>query len=250
MKLILFILSLFLFSCGSNPKAPPPTESHMIFLRGKIQDLNDCGSIEGCRFKRTKVRYNKDESYILIQVTSQLGANDIAHKTYHNALIDIHKKYASQYDALIQVYQMEEQMESKWVDGKYIAPKTNTYSKKSDTTTPKRKTDREIVSELKSQDCIQYISLFSAKNLAKEFGWTESEVLQKHRINLWGKTTPNGKFPKVGEMYPGSNAIVIDRNGDDFKVISPLDNSIGWVNRVQVQRTLYLNPNTKERCRD
>ena len=45
------------------------------------------------------------------------------------------------------------------------------------------------------------------------------------------------------------NAIVIDRNGDDFKVISPLDNSIGWVNSIQVARTHYMNPNTFEKCR-
>ena len=51
-------------------------------------------------------------------------------------------------------------------------------------------------------------------------------------------------------MYPGSNALLLERSGDDFKIVSPLDRSIGWVNRVQVQRTLYLNPNTKERCRD
>ena len=117
-------------------------------------------------------------------------------------------------------------------------------------TKPKRKTDRDKIAELKSQDCVQYIGLLSAKVVAREFGWTESYVLQNHRINVWEKTTSNGRGKAVGKMYPGSNALLLERSGDDFKIVSPLDRSIGWVNRVQVQRTLYLNPNTKERCRD
>ena len=119
MRYLLIILSLFLFSCGSNPKAPPPTESHMIFLRGKIQDLNDCGSIEGCKFKRTKVRYNEDESYILMKVTTQLKASYKDNNNYFNTLKDIHKAFAYQHDALIQVYQGENEKISEWVNGKY-----------------------------------------------------------------------------------------------------------------------------------
>jgi len=99
-----------------------------------------------------------------------------------------------------------------------------------------------------NQDCVEYIALVSAKDLAREFGWTESYVLQNHRVNVWEKTTSNGRGRVVGEMYPGSNARILDRSGDDFKIVSPLDNSIGWVNEVQVDRTLYRNPNTREIC--
>ena len=115
-------------------------------------------------------------------------------------------------------------------------------------TKPKRKTDRDKVAELKNQDCVESIALVSAKDLAREFGWTESYVLRNHRINVWAKTTANGRGRVVGEMYPGSNAMILDRSGDDFKIVSPLDNSIGWVNEVQVDRTLYRNPNTREIC--
>ena len=133
------------------------------------------------------------------------------------------------------------------------SPSTNNYSQKTETkpkeTKPKIKTDREKIAELESQDCVQYIALVSAKDLAKEFGSTESSILRNHRVNVWGKTTANGKFPRVGEMYPGSNALLLDRSGDDFKIVSPLDNSIGWVNSIQVARTHYMNPNTFEKCR-
>jgi len=112
----------------------------------------------------------------------------------------------------------------------------------------KKNTDMELVRELKKKDCVEFIALVSAKDLATEFGWTESYVLNNHRINVWGKTTANGKFPKVGEMHPGSNALILERSGDDYKILSPLDNSIGWVNEVQVNRTHYQNPTTFKEC--
>tara|TARA_R110002012_G_scaffold322075_1_gene554640 strand:- start:6610 stop:7074 length:465 start_codon:yes stop_codon:yes gene_type:complete len=133
------------------------------------------------------------------------------------------------------------------------SPSTNNYSQKTETkpkeTKPKRKTDRDKIAELKSQDCAKFISLLSAKELAREFGWTEDYVLRNHRINVWEKTTFNGKGKVVGKMYPGSNALLLERSGDDFKIVSPLDRSIGWVNEVQVYRTLYQNPKTNGRCK-
>jgi len=133
------------------------------------------------------------------------------------------------------------------------SPSTNNYSQKTETkpkeTKPKRKTDRDKIAELKSQDCVQYIGLLSAKEVAREFGWTESYVLQNHRINVWEKTTSNGRGRVVGKMHPGSNALLLERSGDDFKIVSPLDRSIGWVNSIQVARTHYMNPNTFQKCR-
>ena len=117
-------------------------------------------------------------------------------------------------------------------------------SKSSSTNNYSQKTEKT-----ENQDCVEFIALVSAKDLAREFGWTESYVLQNHRVNVWEKTTSNGRGRVVGEMYPGSNARILDRSGDDFKIVSPLDNSIGWVNEVQVDRTHYQNPNTYEKCR-
>jgi hypothetical protein len=35
---------------------------------------------------------------------------------------------------------------------------------------------------------------------------------------------------------------------EDYKVISPLDNSIGWVNAVQIKGTSFQHPITREKC--
>jgi len=97
-------------------------------------------------------------------------------------------------------------------------------------------------------DCVEFIQLHSAETLAEEFGKSTMWVLRNHKINIWSKTTKEGKFPKSGEMHPGSNARLIKRSGDDYYVQSPLDNSKGWINDIQVKGTTWLNPETFEEC--
>ena len=97
-------------------------------------------------------------------------------------------------------------------------------------------------------ECKRYIELHSAKHTAREYGKSEAWVIRNHKVNLWAKTSPEGKFPLAGKMRPGSRAIILDERGDDYKVRSPLDSSIGWVNRVQVSRTLMQDTETFKPC--
>ena len=112
-----------------------------------------------------------------------------------------------------------------------------------------KSSDRDKVKELKKKDCAEFIKCLSAKEVAREYGKTEQWIVANHRIVVWGKTSAQGKFPKVGEMYAGSRALIIDRSGDDYKIMSPLDKSIGWVNEVQVATTIYQHPKTFEDCK-
>ena len=41
---------------------------------------------------------------------------------------------------------------------------------------------------------------------------------------------------------------VIDKEGDDYKICSPFDESIGWINKKQVSFTFYQNPQTQKPC--
>ena len=121
-------------------------------------------------------------------------------------------------------------------------------TKKPTQTASKKQIDRELVVELKKKDCVEYIECLSAKVIAKEYGKTESWAVRNYTVNLWEKTSINGKGKKVGEMRVGSRALIIDIDGNDYKVISPLDKTIGWINKVQIAKTLYQNPNTFEKC--
>ena len=97
-------------------------------------------------------------------------------------------------------------------------------------------------------DCKRHIELHSAHYLANDSGRTEMWVLHNVRINLWEKTTSEGKGRAVGKMLPGSRAEIITISVDDYKVRSPLDQSVGWVNGIQVSRTLKQNIKTRKPC--
>ena len=101
----------------------------------------------------------------------------------------------------------------------------------------------------KKGDCEKYIELHSAKYMGKEYGQSEMWVLSNVKINLWEKETPKGKGKKVGSMIPGSRALIIEEGADDYKVKSPLDGSIGWINKMQVSRTLYQDKETRKPCK-
>ena len=97
-------------------------------------------------------------------------------------------------------------------------------------------------------DCKEHIELYSAAYLANEYGRSEMWVLQNVKINLWKKTTPQGKGRVVGKLLPGSRALIIEKDSEDYKVKSPYDKSIGWVNAVQVKRTLLQDTETRKPC--
>ena len=97
-------------------------------------------------------------------------------------------------------------------------------------------------------DCKNFIELHSAKYLANEYGRSESWVLNNVRIKLWEKQTPHEKGRKVGELLPGSRALIIEIGSEDYKVKSPYDKSIGWVNKIQVRRVIKLDTETYEPC--
>ena len=105
-----------------------------------------------------------------------------------------------------------------------------------------------VISQPLIGQCQEHIELFSAKELASELGATETWVLRNFRVNLWARKTNEGKGRKVGEMLPGSRAVILEEASDNYKVQSPLDGSVGWVNKIQVKRTLYQDVETRERC--
>lgn len=127
--------------------------------------------------------------------------------------------------------------------------KNQSSSTLSENYTPVKSSDELLVEKLENEDCAEFIELLSAKQVAKEYDTTEMWVLQNYKVNLWEKTSANGKGRKVGEMHAGSRALLLEIDGDDFKVKSPKDKTIGWVNSIQVSKTLFQSPETYEKCK-
>jgi hypothetical protein len=96
--------------------------------------------------------------------------------------------------------------------------------------------------------CVPYVELVSASDWASELGESEAWVLSNYRLHLFSKTRAEGKGRAVGEIMPGSRARIIDRQGGDYLVISPLDGSKGWISPIQVAREVMQDPDTNELC--
>lgn len=97
-------------------------------------------------------------------------------------------------------------------------------------------------------DCRKHVELKGSAFWAKELGQPELVVLETHRINLWEKPGPDrGKV--TGKMRVGSHAVILEEAKDAYKVQSPLDKSVGWVSRIQTERTLYQDVTTFEPCK-
>lgn len=106
-------------------------------------------------------------------------------------------------------------------------------------------TRRAIISP--TTGCQPHVELLSADAWAAELGRPEMWVLQNHRVNLWANGGSN-RGRKVGEMIPGSRAVILERSADAYKVRSPLDQSVGWISNTQITRTLHQDVKTRESC--
>jgi hypothetical protein len=102
-------------------------------------------------------------------------------------------------------------------------------------------------SSLAVGECKNHIELLSAAEIASEFQKSELWVVQNWKINLWASQSPN-KGSQVGQMRPGSRAVILEEGVDDYKVRSPLDKSEGWVSKIQVKRTLKQDSETFTPC--
>ena len=110
--------------------------------------------------------------------------------------------------------------------------------------------DMHKVEKLKKQDCVEVIRCMSPKAVAAEMGWTELYAVKNYKVSVWEKPTHQGKGRIVGEMLCGSRAMILDKSKDDYKIISPLDKSIGWVNEIQIEGTSFQHPISREDCKN
>ncbi len=102
----------------------------------------------------------------------------------------------------------------------------------------------------KKSTCQKVIVLHPAEYIADQYGKSVKWIYASgKKINIWQKPTSRGKGKKVGEMRIGSHARIILERSDDYKIVSPLDKSIGWVNKIQVSRTQYQDSLTHEICK-
>ena len=108
--------------------------------------------------------------------------------------------------------------------------------------------DKRTLEKLKDQDCIEFAlsldRIVSNEKTAKTKNW----VSENWMFNIWDKPTHLGEGLPVGRMKCGATAIIIEKENDDYKILSPYDESIGWINKKQISFTFYQNPKTQKPC--
>lgn len=102
---------------------------------------------------------------------------------------------------------------------------------------------------ISSAECRAHIELHPACDIAEIYEKSEAWVLGNYKVNLWEKQTSQGKGKSVGKLLPGSRAVILEKGPEDYKVKSPLDKSVGWINKMQVKRVLKQDTITRKPCR-
>ena len=119
---------------------------------------------------------------------------------------------------------------------------------KIDASSFKSKTDLDKAKELMDKDCADFAEMITYSSLQKETGMSRSHLLMNYTINLWEKSNAKGKGKVVGEINPGAHALVLESGKDSYKIFIPIAEHIGWVSKIQVERTMRLNPGAGEDC--
>ncbi|RJR48375.1 MAG: hypothetical protein C4576_08485 [Desulfobacteraceae bacterium] len=96
--------------------------------------------------------------------------------------------------------------------------------------------------------CMEFIETRSAKHLSKELGKPVNWVIANYRIKLFDKETDKGKGKVVGKLTPGCRAQIMKTGAENYQVKSPIDGSVGWVNRKEVRHVLLLDRKTFKPC--
>ena len=98
------------------------------------------------------------------------------------------------------------------------------------------------------EECQKFIEVQSAEFWSNEIGQSPQYIQANFKINTFEKESLQGKGRYVGELLPGSRALIIKEGIEDYYVKSPYDKTIGWISKVQVSRVVKQNINTYEEC--
>ncbi len=98
-------------------------------------------------------------------------------------------------------------------------------------------------------ECIEVVVLHPASYIAQQYGRSVNWVYASgKKINIWENSSEYKKGKKVGELRIGSHAKILIKKENDYKIVSPYDKNIGWINKIQIERTQYQDSKTHEKC--
>ena len=106
-----------------------------------------------------------------------------------------------------------------------------------------------VVSKNSDPDCVEFVALWSAGDIAKRIGRNKKWVFLNYTVDLWDMPPAESEGNVVGKLRASSYARIIEKRGDDYKVESPVNQLQGWISNEHVKTTSWKNPKTRKLCK-
>ena len=105
-----------------------------------------------------------------------------------------------------------------------------------------------VVVENTNPDCVDFVALWSAGDIAERIGKDKKWVFLNYTIDIWDIPPTESEGNVVGKLRASSYARIIEKKGDDYKVESPVSQAHGWISSEHVKTISKKNPITKKLC--
>ena len=105
------------------------------------------------------------------------------------------------------------------------------------------------VAENTDPDCVEFVALWSAGDIAERIGQDKKWVFLNYTVDLWDMPPAESEGNVVGKLRASSYARIIEKQGDDYKVESPVGKVQGWISNEHVKTTSWKNPKTRKLCK-
>ena len=97
-------------------------------------------------------------------------------------------------------------------------------------------------------NCVKFVALWSSSEIAEKLGKSKKWVFLNYTVDVLKNESHTINNKKISKLRASSYAEIIDFTDSDFKVRSPIDNKIGWINKSHVKSVVDKNRKTKKLC--
>ena len=104
------------------------------------------------------------------------------------------------------------------------------------------------VAENVDPDCVEYVALWSASDIAERTGKDKKWVMFNYTFDLWDIPPSEGKGNIVGKINVSTYGRIIEKRVDAYKIESPRK-EIGWISATHVKSISWKNPKTRKLCK-
>ena len=121
-------------------------------------------------------------------------------------------------------------------------------SKESDKKNTSAIKGKQVVFDNKNLDCVEFVALWSAGEIAEQIGKTKKWVFLNYTVDLLDEPPSDYPAKVVGKLRASSYARLIQTNRDNYLVESPIDGAQGWIHNSHVKTISKKNPKTRALC--